>query len=131
MRITLRFDKVTTLRITILIKGKEEQVDVILDTGYTSHAGHGLSLPPNEFGKYAEQIDEKRPVKTGHREDLHPFIHDVQIIRIRDYRLRESVLMPSVIMGEIALLGVLFLQNCTLHLDGRKRSGYLELNPKW
>jgi hypothetical protein len=39
--------------------------------------------------------------------------------------------MPSVIMGEIALLGVLFLQNCTLHLDGRKRSGYLELNPEW
>jgi hypothetical protein len=69
--------------------------------------------------------------KTGHREDLHPFIPDVQIIKIRDYRPRESVLMPTVIMGEIALLGVLFLQNCTLHLDGRKRSGYLELNPKW
>jgi hypothetical protein len=114
-----------------MIMGHEEEVDVILDTGYTSHQGHGLSLPPNKFGKYAEQTNEKRPVKTGHREDQHPFIPDVQIIKIRDYRLRESVLMPSVIMGEIPLLGVVFLQNCTLHLDGRKKSGYLELNPKW
>jgi predicted aspartyl protease len=131
LRIALNFDKVTTLRITILINGVEEIVDVILDTGYTSHAGHGLSLPPNGFGKYAEQTQETRPVKTGHLEDLHPFIPDVRIIKIRDYRLRESVLVPSVIMGEIPLLGVLFLQNCTLHLDGRRKSGYLELDPRW
>ena len=131
MRITLAFDKVSTLRITILIKGHEEQVDVILDTGYTSHAGHGLSLPINGFGKYAELADEKRPVKTGHGEELHPFIPNVQILRIRDYRLRESVIIPTVIMGEIALLGALFLQNCTIHLDGRKKSGYLDLNPRW
>jgi hypothetical protein len=90
----------------------------------------GLSLPQMKYAKEYRST-KKRPVKTGRREDLYRFISDVQITQIRDYGLGESVLMLSEIAGEIALRRILFLQNCILHFDVRKKGGYLVLILKW
>lgn len=130
MRIPLMYDKLAPLKITVSANGIEEELYTIIDTGYTAEGNHGLTLPPEFLKKF--KPTETISINTAGEEGREcPFIPDLRITKIRDYQLCKEVTIPAIITGKISLLGVMFLQNCILHLDGEQKNGYLELDPSW
>lgn len=110
----------------------EEDVLVLLDTGYTSHAGHGLTLPI-KYMEYVKELTTEKNISDamGTEPIMKPFYPDTKIIKVMDYELKQGFIIPTVFMGNIPLLGNFFLQNCILHIDGHQKNGYLELDPNW
>jgi hypothetical protein len=133
-KIDLEYDKeMWPTLVTIDLNGAKIQEMVIVDTGYLpSPAGDGLILP-SKYLEHVKDVTEETVAAdafSSEGSDRKLYRH-TKIMKVMDYTLKQPLTMPTMFGGKLGFLGNAFLRNCSLYLDGVKRTGYLELNPSW
>jgi len=114
---TLLYDGKCVLNIVVNIQGTMKNVDVLIDTGFTSGTGFGLKLPL-EYARYAKTIGTGSVRVADGRQVNTDSISDAEIIQIDKHQLRNAVTVPAIFMGSSGAIGVLFLQRRSAEFDG-------------
>ena len=113
----MSYDGKCEIKLIVDIHGTKKEVDVLVDTGFTTGAGFGLKLPI-DFARHA------RFIGTGHirladgSEVAADSIPNAKIIQIEKHQLKDEVTLPAIFMSGPRYIGMLFLQECVLNLDG-------------
>lgn len=105
------------IKIVLDIHGTKKDVDVLVDTGFTSGTGFGLKLPTN-FAIHAKFTGTGRIRVADNREVICDMIPNAKIIQIENHTLDDEVTIPTLFMDGPKCIGMMFLQDCILHLDG-------------
>ena len=106
------------LNIVVDIHGVEKELCVLVDTGFTSDTGFGLTLPSN-FVNYAMFTGTGTVTVADGREVAVASIPDAKIKKIEQYKLGNDITIPALFMdGPDGAIGVLFLQRCSLIFNG-------------
>lgn len=117
---TLPYQGKCEVSIVIDIHGVEEELSVLVDTGFVSGTGFGLKLPA-EFARYANVLGTAYvEVADGRRIPVYT-IPDAKILQIEDHRFEDGITIPAIFMSGACAIGVSFLQLCILTFDGPNR----------
>ena len=124
----LPYEGMCELKLVVDIHGTEKEVNVLVDSGFTSMTGFGLKLPV-EFVRYTQftgtgtvRVADGRPVNAAS-------IPDAKIVQVGEHRLTDGVRIPALFMrGGVTegAIGVLFLQQCIVRLDGPEGEATIE-----
>jgi len=116
----LPYDGKCELSIVVNIQGTKKNLNVLIDTGFTSGTGFGLKLPV-EFARYAKFVGTGKVHVADGREVATDFIPDAEIVQIDKHQLSKAVTIPAIFLGPSGAIGVLFLQECIAEFDGPNR----------
>jgi len=122
---TLPYDGKCKMKLVVDIHGTQKEVDVLVDSGFTSGTGFGLKLPP-EFARYASYTGTGHVGVADGRVVPADTIPDAKITQIEGHQLEEEIAIPTLFMGGPRVIGVLFLQQCILRLDGPNKIATIE-----
>jgi len=122
---TLPCDGKCEMKLIVNIHGTEKEVDVIVDTGFTTGTGFGLKLPA-DFAEFASYTGTGN-IKLADGREVHvDSIPDAKIIQIEKHKLEEELTIPTIFMSGLQCIGMLFIQKCVLNLDGPKKVATIE-----
>jgi hypothetical protein len=113
------------LKLVVDIHGTEKEVNVLIDSGFTSMTGFGLKLPV-EFAEYADHTGTGHVRVADNRVVAAASIPDAKIIQVEEHQLRDGVTIPTLFFMGRSAIGVWFLQRCVLRLDGPEEEATLE-----
>ena len=113
------------MKITVDIHGTEEEITVLVDTGFTTGTGFGLKLSSN-YLRYTIYTGTGRVNLADGSEVAKDSIPDAKIIKIEDHRLEDEVTLPTIFMDGPNCIGVMFLQQYILKMDGPDRLATIE-----
>lgn len=118
---TLPYDGRCELNIVVNIHGVEKNLNVLVDTGFTSSTGFGLKLPA-EFARYAKFTGTGYVRVADGRQVAADSIPDAKIVQIGDHKFdKDGITIPTLFMNGPRAIGVKFLQLCILNFDGPKK----------
>jgi hypothetical protein len=117
------------LNIVVDIHGTQKQVDVLVDTGFTSGTGFGLKLPA-EFANYARAKGTTYIMVADGRSVPADTIPDAKLVQMGDHKFdKGGVVIPTVFMNGPRAIGVKFLQSYVLNFDGPKKTATIDHGP--
>ena len=108
------------LKIVIDIHGTQKDLNVLIDTGFTSGTGFGLKLPLN-LVRYARFTGTGRVRVADNREVDCDSIPNAKIIQIDAHKLNDAITIPAIFMDGTQCIGMMFIQDCQFNVDGPKK----------
>ena len=121
----LSYDGICCMRATIDIHGTQLDINVMLDTGFTSFTGFGLKLP-TAYSRYAHYTGTGHVRVADNREVTADSIPDAKIIKIEDHQLAQAINLPTIFLDGPEAIGVFFLQKCIFNLNGPSKIALLQ-----
>lgn len=121
----LPYDGMCEMRLNVDIHGTVRDVTVLVDTGFTTGTGFGLKLPAS-YAEYARFTGTGHVALADGITVAADSIPDAKIIQVEGHMLEEEVTIPTLFMDGPRCIGVWFLQQCKLELDGPNREAKLE-----
>lgn len=119
---SLKYDGRCDIDLVVDIHGTNLPIKALIDTGFVSASSFGLKLPAN-LAIYAKYLGTGEIRVADSRLVAADSIPDAKIVQIEKHKLAEPITIPAIFMGDsCSVIGMVFLQNCILHLDGPKRA---------
>jgi len=113
------------MKLKLDIHGHEEEINAIIDTGFTAGTGFGLTIP-TIFSQHAEYIGVGEvTIANGETIEIE-YIPDAKILSIEDITLKDEVTLPAILLDGPKCIGVLFLQKYILNFDGPRETATIE-----
>jgi predicted aspartyl protease len=113
------------LHIVVDIHGTQKDLDVLVDTGFTSGTGFGLKLPVN-YAIHAK-VTGTGTVNLANNDTVKcDTIPNAKIVQIENHVLDDEVTLPALFMEGPQYIGMMFLQGCHLNIDGPKKEAFLD-----
>lgn len=111
------YDGKCEIKLIIDIHGTKKEVDVLIDTGFTTGTGFGLKLP-TDFARHAKYTGTGHIKMADGREVAGDSIPNAKIIQIEEHQLKDDITVPTIFMSGLRCIGMIFLQKCILNLNG-------------
>lgn len=117
------------LNIVVDIHGTKKQLDVLVDTGFTSGTGYGLKLPA-EYVTFARVRGTTNVTVADGRDVAADTIPDAKIVQMEKHKFdKDGITVPTIFMNGPHAIGVKFLQLCVLNFDGPKKTATIDHVP--
>jgi len=119
----LVYDGKCELTVVVDIHGVEKELEVLIDTGFTTGSGYAIKLPSN-YANFAMFTGTGYVKVADGRLVAAATIPDAKIVQIGKHKLKEPINLPALFMDGFCVIGVYFLQNFHVEFDGPKKVAY-------
>lgn len=126
---TLTYESLCEIKIKLDIHGHEEEINAIVDTGFTAGTGFGLKIPTS-FSQHADYVGVGEVTMANGETIEVEYIPDGKILSFEDIALKDEVTVPVVLLDGPNCIGVLVLQKYVLRFNGPEETATIEFENK-